>query len=94
MKTICVQIGNSDDKLTQKEWSSFVTFVNMEIQKNFAEHVHFFGLSSGAEKWQNASWVFECDEKNINGLKAVLIYWRENFKQDSIAWLEGETKFI
>lgn len=24
MNTICIQIGNSDDKLTQKEWSDFV----------------------------------------------------------------------
>jgi hypothetical protein len=42
--------------------------------------------------WQNVAWVFSCQD--IQALKDVLYIERLGFKQDSIAWLEGETQFI
>jgi hypothetical protein len=38
MITYTLQIGNSDDKLTQKEWSEFVEAVN-DLVKKFARKI-------------------------------------------------------
>jgi len=91
MKTICVQIGNSDDKLSQSEWSTFVQHVDSAIRR-FAVEVYFFGGAANWMPWQNVAWVFSCED--TQALKDVLYIERVGFKQDSIAWLEGETQFI
>ena len=44
MKTICIQIGNSDDKLSQTRWSEYVQDVNDAIslcqdERHFYERV-------------------------------------------------------
>ena len=33
MKTVIIQIGNSDDKLKQSEWNEFVVLTRKEILK-------------------------------------------------------------
>lgn len=93
-KTITIQIGNSDDKLTQKEWSDYVEIVK-QIVEVYALETHFFGGSSNWQPWQNVAWViriFSDDtmESLVRNLKEV----RAEYNQDSIAWTEGETKFI
>jgi hypothetical protein len=95
MKTITIQIGNSDDKLSQKEWSEYISAVNMEIN-NSTEYtnIHFFGASASWESWQNACWVFEIEEFLAFNLRNNLIKIRELYKQNSIAWTEGDTSFI
>lgn len=40
MKTATIQIGNSDDKLTQSEWSDFVSAIKDAVQR-FSERIHF-----------------------------------------------------
>ena len=94
MKTITVGIGNSDNKLTQKEWSMFVSEISCAIHI-FAKEIHFRGGSSSIEEWQNYAWIFVVTndqmEKLIkNKIKAI----REFYRQDSVAWTEGETVFI
>ena len=93
MKTITIQIGNSDNKLTQEKWSMFVEQVGMLINRD-ANTVHFFGGSSTWAKWQNVCWVFECKEEKIALLKENLAYCRGLFAQDSVAYCEGETEFV
>lgn len=93
MKTITIQIGNSDDKLTQKEWAQFVDAVHMSIS-NRCEEMHFSGGSSNNAIWQNFAWVFTCQEKHIDTLKSRISAVGGTFKQDSVAWTEGETLFI
>lgn len=96
MKTITVQIGNSDDKLTQKEWGAFVADTRETIER-FAREVHFFGAPSNYAMWQNAAWVFTVDDDYIEliaSLKKELADIREHYQQESIAWTEGQTVFV
>jgi len=93
MKTVVIQIGNSDDKLSQVSWAAFVLAVRTQILEH-CRQVHFFGAPSNWERWQNAAWVFECDEEKIPALKLAVRDVRLCFDQDSIAWMEGETQFV
>ncbi len=93
--TITVQIGNSDNKLSQGEWSHFCHYTADTIEAH-AERVHFAGFSHPADPWQNAAWVFVpyTHDDKLEELKRELSYICTSFKQDSIAWTEGETEFV
>lgn len=93
MKTISIQIGNSDDKLSQIEWAMFVEQAERIISKH-STIIHFFGGSSNWLRWQNAAWVFECKEGNVPLLKEDFVALRKRYKQDAIGYLEGETVFL
>lgn len=92
-KTIVIQIGNTDDKLTQVEWRDYVSQVN-EFIHTWADRVHFFGAPPNYERWQNAAWIITCLPKNSGKLHSEVIRIRRDFRQDSIAWMEGETQFV
>ena len=95
MKTITLQIGNSDDKLTQYEWSLFHGLVNERLNKDPAITIHFSGCSDASKPWQNACWIFVCHEScDIADLKGDLVHYRDKYRQDSIAWTEGDTAFV
>ena len=94
MKAITVQIGNSDDKLSQKKWSMFVGEIDTEI-RNATSQIHFTGYSIPSAPWQNAAWVFVVEnEKTKEWLMRRVAEIREMYKQDSVAWTEGETSFL
>ncbi len=92
-RTITIQIGNSDDKLSQSEWASFVMMMRTQILDH-CDSVHFFGAPANWEAWQNVAWVFTCDYKKVSSLKTAVATVRAEFHQDSVAWTEGETQFI
>ena len=97
MKTITIQIGNSDDRLAQAEWAKFCKSVDAAIQqitKLCLGSVHFSGMSFGDAPWQNAAWVFNISSKGATRLKVELIEIKARFNQDAIAWTEGDTNFI
>ena len=91
--TVSLQIGNSDDKLTQLQWSDFVTVIGNIIQMHKGE-IHFFATSEGSQPWQNAAWIFNVSENSLKILQKHVTETRKDFKQDSVAWLEGITVFI
>jgi hypothetical protein len=93
MKTATVIIGNSDNKLTQQEWSQFVgsTF---RIVDNFATQVHFSGGPDTASRFQNFAWVVVIDDADLERLKTALKHCREAYRQASAALVVGETQFI
>lgn len=91
--TVCFQIGNSDDKLSQVEWHEFVRDVN-SIVSSYATAVHFSGMSAGDAPWQNAAWICECNKMNALAIRNALSRIRATYQQDSVAWMEGETEFI
>lgn len=92
MKTVTIQIGNTDDKLSQLKWSEFIRSVDVFLS---IVKVHFRGFSSGNESWQNACWVFEVEyEDDYIAVKKNISRLAVQYKQDSIAWTEGETEFI
>ena len=94
-----ISIGNSDDRLSQHEWSNFIRDVKTAITSSLA-YVHGEWYSSLTSQWQNACWAleFNCDTL---GSTDLIIVFRHNlsdiarrYEQKSIAWLEGETEFI
>jgi hypothetical protein len=91
--TTVVQIGNTDNKLTQQEWSRFLRDVDNAVVKN-AEQVYFSGTSSPYAEWQNAAWIFHVTESASLYLYNCLKVLREKYDQDSIAWSEGQGIFI
>jgi hypothetical protein len=92
MKTVTIQIGNTDNKLTQQEWAEFVSQVKKVLEYST---IHFFGGSPNWEAWQNAAWVFSCENEHRLGLiKENLVNIRKNFNQESVAWSESITEFI
>jgi len=93
MKTLTIQIGNSDDKLTQVRWSQFIFRVSALINVQ-AARIHFFSPSPGDATWQNAAWVFEIEAGMIPRLILELTEIRVEFDQTAIAITEGETIFI
>ena len=92
MKTATVQIGNSDDKLTQKQWADFVAQIDEMIRR--VGEIHFFGGAGNFSPWQNAAWVFNIEDEHIDYLESCLVDIRCKFKQDSVAVTYGETRFI
>jgi hypothetical protein len=86
--TVYISIGNSDDKLTQKEWCLFVTAVICRIEP-LAGKVHGSWFSVPFATWQNACWCLEfTDPASEKEAREVLREIRDEFRQDSIAWAE------
>jgi hypothetical protein len=93
LKTIVVQIGNSDNKLPQAQWAEFVRRVNGMIREH-AKAVHFFGGTENWAAWQRVCWVFDCEGARMAELRSRLTATRKEFRQDAAALTEGETEFI
>ena len=92
--TITLQIGNSDNKLTQVEWSEFVHEVGKTLEF-LCGPIHFHGCSHGAARWQNAAWVAEIvSPKNLDDVRTDLRIIARKFRQDSIALTTGNTEFV
>lgn len=88
-----ISIGNSDNKLGQKEWHHFVSIVDNYIRVSAAK-IHFFGGSETYAPWQNVSWIGEIEPDDIYWLEHVLEDMKNVYRQDSIFVLYGEGKFI
>lgn len=91
---VYISIGNSDDKLTQAEWSQYVVEIIARVVSIGHTHGAWFSLPHTA--YQNACWCVEFDsaEGLVEG-REVATEIREKFRQDSIAWAEvPATAFI
>jgi hypothetical protein len=86
-QTICIQIGNTDNKLTQQEWAKFVNEIHDSVVR-WGNEIHFSAPSVGWADWQNAAWIFTCDTSNIRYLRADVTDVRKKYRQDSVAWLQ------
>jgi len=91
MNTVTVQIGNTDNKLTQAEWSDYVSDLRLVTSKRCGV-VHFRGSSPSAAPWQNHCVVADCE--NIEVLNVELSALCEKYNQVSVAVTVGITKFI
>ena len=93
MITAVVQVGNSDDKLTQAEWCAFLGATWASVQL-WAVQIHFEGFSQPTASWQNACWVCEIQPENTENLREDLAVVAGRYKQDSIALTLGLTEFV
>jgi hypothetical protein len=92
---VYLSIGNSDDKLSQKEWSQFNVAIMARI-KPLATVVHGEWSSAPWSAYQNACWCLEfaAGSAELTEAREVLAEIRDEFRQDSIAWATAETEFI
>jgi len=89
-KTLTVGIGNSDNKLTQQEWSEFCKEVG-HLVSEMATAVYFAGASLPFETWQNAAWVCEFHDVRQIVFMDALRELAGKYRQDSIALTIGDT---
>lgn len=93
MKTISILIGNSDDKLSQKQWAEFVGNIEYWVKK-FCSNIHFSGGSANNLPWQNYCIVFEVEKDKEIWIKENIIELKQKYNQNSIAWIDGQTIFL
>jgi hypothetical protein len=95
MQTVLISAGNSDDKMTQREWSAMCTEL---ISIAHAFGVRYLGdwYSAPAAPYQNMCVAFDMSAAPhaIDGLYVVLEPVREKYRQDAIAVLAGTTTFV
>jgi hypothetical protein len=83
--TVYIGIGNSDDKLSQAEWSRYITDVRLEV-KNWQGSVFGEWFSKPDSAYQNACFCAAFDHDHIGGLRMSLVKVRKTYRQDSIAF--------
>jgi hypothetical protein len=86
--SVYVTIGNSDDKLTQEQWSKFCADVRAELMCAGAKF-HGQWYSESASQWQNACFCVEVVPGVVDELKANLGALAKAHRQDSIAWADA-----
>lgn len=91
--SVVVAIGNSDDRLPQRDWSAFWDGVDIAVRK-LATHVYGSWLSPGAAEFQNAAWAFDVRLGDDLALRRRLRALARTYGQDSVAWLAGRTEFL
>jgi hypothetical protein len=91
VKTVTIQIGNSDDKLSQSKWADFIQELKT-ISITCCHQVHFTGNSHGDAPWQNFCIVAECDD--LGWIDVQLPILAKKYNQDSIACTVGTTIFL
>jgi hypothetical protein len=91
LRTVVIQIGNSDDKLTQGQWALYV----IEVGGVLKEHeIHFSGGAESSAPWQNYCWVVNIKDDAMDGMFERLQGLRMRYNQDSIAVTIGDTQFM
>jgi len=98
---VYISIGNSDDKLTQREWSNFITDLDAHLEyyaDDRSAQIHGRWFSAPDDPWQNACWCVELvvdDATDVAaGLKARLRVLAAKYRQDAISWAVAETEFL
>jgi hypothetical protein len=91
---VYVSIGNSDDKLSQVEWSRFALQLSAEVI-SLAAQVHGAWFSQPVSPWQNACWCveFASEAQEMTAREAAAEIGRK-YGQQSIAWATAQTEFI
>ena len=90
--TAVIQIGNSDDKLSQFEWSEFCA--DLGHIADGSEEIHYMGGSPSNAPWQNACWVISISTAALPDLRANLAGMAKDYGQESIALTVGDTEFV
>lgn len=94
MKTYIVAIGNSDDKLSQREWVHYAHSTSLVVDQ-IAEQVHAKGWALPDSQYQNVVFVFQADETNEAFLRERLSVLAREFDQEAIALMVcDETEMI
>lgn len=92
---VYISIGNSDDELSQQEWSAFVAEVEARLPFGGLVRRHGRWRSPSDDPWQNACWCVEIQDgaapSSLLHCKEALAEVAAKYRQDSIAWAEVKT---
>lgn len=89
MKTVYVTIGNSDNKLSQQEWSAFCEETDKLLRK-WASDVHAECYSLPPAPYQNAIWSFEIITSATMACCNEMAHLAGVYGQDGFAWAETD----
>lgn len=88
MKTIYVTIGNSDDRLTQVEWSVFCASLSILPLSISGRPYFHYGHSLPSAEQQNACISFQVVyDADVDAVRRRLVVLARRFGQDSIAFV-------
>lgn len=94
---VYVSIGNSDDKLTQKEWSRFCADLRA-IVRAYQNETYGTWYSACDSEWQNMCIGFRVADsiadEELNSLRNELSLLSKLYNQDSIALSTATTELI
>lgn len=94
MANVYVGIGNTDNKLTQQEWSRFIQETEILFD---GLPMHGAWFSRPDAPWQNACWLADISEltsEEVDDLKNALRGVGGWYRQDSVAWAIADTEFL
>jgi hypothetical protein len=95
MTTLTLQIGNTDNKLSQQEWHNFVNEVEKTLFGLGVLQCHFNGDSPGRAPWQNHCWVVDIHwETRERMFREFMTRILAEYRQDSMAITLGITEFL
>lgn len=95
MVTVTIQLGNSDDKLSQREWSDFILNVSDWLNDlGKKAQVHFAGGSAPERLWQNYCFVANLSRADSNELYHFLGAMARRYNQAAIGLTIGQTEFV
>lgn len=92
--TAVVVIGNSDDKLTQREWADFIKGMDNLTWVLEGTQVHGRWFSGQDTPYQNAAWCVEIKEEHLPTMYAELARLARLFSQDSIAVVVNQAHMV
>lgn len=94
MTTVYISIGNSDDKLTQEQWSKYWIAMSAQVI-SLASVTHGSWFSNPVSPWQNACWCVEFpgEAVEMTAREEAAALGRE-YGQDSVAWATATTEFL
>lgn len=92
--TAYITIGNSDNKLSQQDWSAYCYLVEKLVQ-SYATHVFFMGYTLPNGDYQNACFSFATTPEVMTMIRGSLRNVARQFRQDSIALaVVGEVEMV
>jgi hypothetical protein len=99
-EVVYISVGNSDDKLPQARWATFVREVRRAVGQTGSYdggQVHGDWYSSPTAQWQNACWCLQLPDDPLatKALRTYLSQLAAEYGQDSIAWAPAaQTEFL
>lgn len=94
MTTLYISIGNSDDKLTQKEWSEYCAELLFIVESGMMERTYGVWYSAPDSKFQSMCVAVECPQERVMDLRFHLSELCKKYRQDSIALSYGQTTLL
>lgn len=91
--SVHLAIGNTDDKLSSREWAEFIKDVDTQVASIATQAMRWF--SAPDDPWQSACWMLMFkNEQRLLAAQRTVIKLRRQYRQDSVAWTLGEAVFI